>query len=503
MLGDTKIVEGSGGLQFSSPTQIQVRVTALNSEKMLTPLTASSLFKPGAFAKINPTKRAMFSFLAFAEKLMAGSPRYFSLFGRDSIITTYSMFEDLSPAAIESVLMMNFTAMNKETGETSHETHEGEFVSLELKKKGEPYIGVDAKIHDYKMIDANFAFAQLAVRYMRENPARASDFLERTDERGIKVRDLLEKNFDLIRSQTAPFVEKPNWQNLLRFKAGETTGDWRDSDEGNGRGKRTFNVNAIFVPGALKAMTEIYSDSQSPLYNQARAAETHHAFQVWNTEAQKLFRIRVQPNKLVDAARKMYVAKGKDPATLPPAPKAAIEFFALSIKDNGQKVPIMHSDDSLMMLFGEPSADYLATVSQRMSLPYPYGLRTPVGIVIANAVMDTTAAQKRFSEDKYHGAVIWTMQEDIMQLGIKRQISRTDLSPRLKSTLQNIEVDIERLKVARNFPGAAEILMVVEKNGNYSVVPFQGDAIGNSNQLWSHLLITKEAEMHALLSARH
>ena len=69
---------------------------------------------------------------------------------------------------------------------------------------------------------------------------------------------------------------------------------------------------------------------------------------------------------------------------------------------------------------------------QRIRQPFPYGLNMGVGIVIANPVFATPEVQKRFGPKKYHGRVIWTMQEDLLQLGLDRQLERNDLDSSLR-----------------------------------------------------------------------
>ena len=491
-LGDTRIEPSGNTYRFVSPTQVEMRVTGMTGEVPLTAVNAANLFKPESFAKIEAKKRQMLAFLVYKEKILAGSPRYDSEFGRDSIFSVDALFEDLKPEAIENLLMANLNGMNPQTGEISHERNEGDFACHERMLHNLPYKGVICIVEDYKMVDDNFAFAQLVKKYLTRFPQREDAFLHRQDARGLTVRDLLQRNFDLIENQTAPFVISSTYKNLISFKPGQDTGDWRDSKEGNAKGHRTFNVNAVLAPAALKALADLYANEKSAFYNAGRAQKLAAAFQVWNHDAIKLFAMHITGKNLFAYAQRFMKSLGKNPSALPAPPGNGLDFFALAIDDSGQKIPIIHSDDSLMMMWGEPSPEYLATISQRINLPFPYGLHTPVGLVISNPVLAPPKLQESFGPRKYHGSVIWTVQEDLMQLGLERQLLRKDLSAALKTVLAKAETEIRSLRTRRNFKGAAEILMIDTQQGREVAVPFSGNAKGNSNQLWSHLLDTRQ-----------
>ena len=53
--------------------------------------------------------------------------------------------------------------------------------------------------------------------------------------------------------RAAPFAADPRAGNLVSIKAGRMTGNWRDSEQGLGRGRYPYDVNAALVPAALVA----------------------------------------------------------------------------------------------------------------------------------------------------------------------------------------------------------------------------------------------------------
>jgi len=280
---------------------------------------------------------------------------------------------------------------------------------------------------------------------------------------------------------------------LISLHPDEETGQWRDSENGLGKGRIPFDVNTIFVPAALKALAEIAAapnvadHSNDPV----RAARLQNAFEIWNSEALPLFEVRKTPAEAHGAAVAYYQSLGRDTNLLPPAPTQDIVFSALSLDKDGRPVEVMHSDDSLMMVFGFPTAEYLKNVTQRVSLPFPYGLKTELGLVIANPIFAPGNIQAIFGDHNYHGTVVWTMQEDMMVIGMARQIFRPDLPKDVKNLLRGNVTEIEnlihnRVQMRPDMAGV-EVFSIKYENGQAVPTAFNGDAKGNSNQLWGHL----------------
>jgi hypothetical protein len=180
---------------------------------------------------------------------------------------------------------------------------------------------------------------------------------------------------------------------------------------------------------------------------------------------------------------------GIDPSRLAAEPKEDIVFPAIALGKDGQPIPVMHSDDSMMMTFGFPSLNYLRNVSQRIDNIFPYGLRTPVGILVANPVFSSRAMQAKFDETKYHGRVSWTMQEDLLVYGIDRQLERKDLPADLRASLTHSKNEVEKVIQSKSTMGGTEVFSIFYRNDQWVALPFGGDAKSNSNQLWSHLRI--------------
>ena len=89
----------------------------------------------------------------------------------------------------------------------------------------------------------------------------------------------MEENFRLVEKETAAFVVDQAYANLIRLRAGETVGNWRDSENGLGGGVYPFDVNVAFAPASTlrnrvskRASMERRASSGLSLRNQATFA---------------------------------------------------------------------------------------------------------------------------------------------------------------------------------------------------------------------------------------
>ena len=67
----------------------------------------------------------------------------------------------------------------------------------------------------------------------------------------------LARNLCWVVERAAPFAEDPRALNLVGIKAGRMTGNWRDSEQGLGKGRYAYDVNAALVPAALDAAARL------------------------------------------------------------------------------------------------------------------------------------------------------------------------------------------------------------------------------------------------------
>jgi len=168
---------------------------------------------------------------------------------------------------------------------------------------------------------------------------------------------------------------------------------------------------------------------------------------------------------------------------------APISFYALSLDEQGRAIPILNSDPGFRLLLGDPPADEIARSLAALLRPFPAGLVTDAGAVVANPAFASAALQHEFSRFAYHGAVIWSWQQAVLAAGLERQLRRADLPAELRTQLVAARTRlwgvIERAREMRT----SELWSWSFAGGQYHAEPFgrPGADVDESNaaQLWS------------------
>ena len=193
---------------------LQLRLLALTGDEALVPLLANDLLTSEA-ADL-PGARASLEFLAFEDKWLAGSWRFHTYFGRDTLMSVRLLMPVLQPAAIEAALASVLRRLSV-AGEVAHEEDIGEFAVLHRIAQGEPPSA--APIYDYKMVDDDFMLLPVATAYLLDTAAgaaRAKAFLACED-----FGRRLARNLCFVLDQAAPFGPAPIAANLIALKPGE------------------------------------------------------------------------------------------------------------------------------------------------------------------------------------------------------------------------------------------------------------------------------------------
>jgi hypothetical protein len=121
--------------------------------------------------------------------------------------------------------------------------------------------------------------------------------------------------------------------------------------------------------------------------------------------------------------------------------------------------------------------------------PFPAGLLTPVGVVVANPVYATPAIHTQLSSSAYHGTVVWSWQQAVLAAGLQRQLRRAELPPSVKQLLRSAQRQlwgaIRSAQTMRN----SELWSWNFSAGHFHVAPFGANAAdadeSNAAQLWS------------------
>jgi hypothetical protein len=507
---DRERLDGAAGYQLSvqithgalradhfragSDGKIELKITALSGELPLTPLSGKHLLNDRAEADV--TARNVLTFLSYKEKFLAGSWRFNTYFGRDTLMSVRLLMPVLAPEAVEAGLGAVLTRLSPQ-GEVAHEEDIGEFAVLDhLRATGDKS---DAPTFNYNMIDGTFMLAPVAAAWLLDDARgqmQAAAFLKRMDGRRENAQALgvdLVANFKFVLQATARFADDPRAPNLIALRPGFDAGQWRDSNDGLGGGRFPYDVNAVFVPAALEAAARFFS---SGLLNSYLAPADRDLFAradamaaVWRMKAGPLFDVRVPSatarRDIADYAAALKIA---DDAALRSVDDSTVSFPALALTADDKPIAVIHSDVGFELLFARPSAA-VAQGATALMRPFPAGLLTPVGVVVANPVYSTPAIQARLTRSAYHGTVVWSWQQAVLAAGLQRQLQRQDLPPSLREHLHAAEMQLWGAINAAHAMRNSELWTWTFTRGQFEIAPFGANATdadeSNAAQLWS------------------
>ena len=479
--------------------RITLSITAVTGETPLTPLSGKDLLTPAANA--DPKARAALEYLSYREKFLAGSWRFDTYFGRDTLMSVRLLMPVLQPVAVESGLRSVFERLSPK-GKVAHEEDIGEFAILDHRK--EDGTSSAAPTFNYKMIDSHFMLAPVARAWLLDDVrgrGRANAFLA---EKGAGAA--LVRNLRFVIGQAQAFAHDPVPGNLIGLEPGMQAGEWRDSNDGLGGGHYPYDVNAVFVPAALEAADALYRAGMLTPY---LSAEDRVAFErlpamiaTWRGKAPGLFAMEIPADKAAESVRAYATQVG-----VPAAPALAalkgqpVRFHAISLNRDGKPVPIENSDLGFDLLFGHPTPADLDQATQLVSRPFPAGLRTGAGMLVANPVFASQALQARFGPNAYHGIVIWSWQQALVAAGLERQLARKDLPADLHTKLAHAQACLWDGIDATRTVQRSELWSWAYKDGGYRVVAFGAGARdvdeSNAAQLWSTVFLALKRPMGA------
>lgn len=485
----TTIMAGADG-------RIRLRITAATGEKPLTGLTAGELLT--ARAANDPAARDALRFLSYREKFLAGSWRFQTYFGRDTLMSVRMLMPVLQPAAVEAGLGSVLARLDAR-GDVAHEEGIGEFAVVDRRAHGG---SGDAVVLDYAMVDDDYMLAPVAATYLLDHADRgaARRFLAQAmTSEGVPgtvepAGKALVRNLRFVIATAEPFAQAPAVERLVAIQKGRLTGQWRDSEEGLGRGRYAYDVNAVFVPAALDAAARMLRAGLLDAYltpqDRAVLGKAGEMAAVWHRHAPALFRVDI-PAKQASARVRDYARALGIPAqpALASLGNAPLTFHALSLDDGGKAVPIVNSDEGFALMFSDPSPADLETYVTAAMRPFPAGLMTDIGMLVANAAQADGTAQGRFTPAAYHGAVVWSWQQALFAAGLERQLARRDLPAATRAILTRAQATLWRAIQATRATQSSELWSWAYQGGRYKVVAFgagkQDVDESNAAQLWS------------------
>lgn len=483
--------------------EIGLEILAVSGDSPLTPLGGEELLTDRAAS--DQAARDTLSFLSYREKFLAGSWRFNTYFGRDTLMSLRLLMPVLQPAAIEAGLG-SVLARLAATGEVAHEEGPSEFALVERQRQGGAVS--DAATLDYGMIDDDFMLAPVMANYLLDSSdgrLRAAHYLdqlvESESDRNSRatVGATLVRNLRFVVEQARPFAANPRPMTLVSIRPGRMSGDWRDSDEGLGRGRFAYDVNAVFVPAALTAADRLLRAGMLDRYltpdDRAALTEAGAMASVWRVRAPPLFNVSLPATEARAAITRYAESLGvRANAALASVRNQPLTFHALSLDERGAPIPILHSDESFALLFGAPSPAHLDMAVAATMRPFPAGLLTDAGLLVANPVFAGRDVQARFTKNHYHGAVIWSWQQAMLAAGYEHQLTRTDLPAATRRRLVAAQAALWRVIMESRTLQSSELWSWDYRDGRFFPVPFGvgGADVDESNaaQLWSTVYLS-------------
>jgi len=560
---------GGRKLTFSCNAALTVKLEAYTPYQPLTPIEEGKLFnkkaqayfdglrtrstdlKPEVYALLDRA-RASLEFLASKEKLLAGSFRYLTYFGRDTLLTARMLMPVAGPAVLDAAYASVLARMSAD-GQVAHEEDIGNQAALrhmakfaELVDRGQhqeatqEVLNYSVPVLDYKMIDDNFLLAPL----VRDIIALDDEMLSKEQKKTLlagpegKRLERLAANLNYVLKLAS---EKGRKDSGIALAEGEAVGNWRDSPTGLGGGRYPADVNAFLLQSALVAIGEMLADplfaefgmeelvasGRFPFLGSARARAdwVDGLLRDWE-EAGKKYRVAMPLPHVRSAVTKYLNYLGPAARTYFDALEVSencrladfvagrcyphdyaqgLRFIALALDGKGKPIPVMHTD-MIFALFDLPlPPNELEDHLRALTLPFPLGLMTSVGPVVANgAYTANEEGWKLFGPDAYHGAVVWGWVLGMLELGVMKQ--RTHLDPKTGSCaeacdeLERISAQLEEARKRIPAVATSELWSWKIEGGKLEPVDFGAGlahaTVGNAVQLWSTVWLSVYHELN-------
>lgn len=512
----TAAVEG-GALVIHSRAgaPIHLTVTIRTTARPLTPLTREQIFNdafrafyaavradsarnPQRFRRVERQVRGT-ELLSYREKLMAGLPNFATYFGRDMMMAAL-MMEPIWTAAMQEHVIAAVLAKLAPNGEVSHEEALGGQAIREnaarynellhafertpadslLEQARRVLAELRAVRENYHMVDDDYQLPVLVARYLARADVEAErkrEFLSRrlgaVD--GARYVELVVRNLAYVAERAAPYAAQPAAANLVAFPrfpdgSGWFPGSWRDSRAGYGGGRFALDVNAAWVPAAIRATETILAELRrlgwtdtalmalvpeagaDDLRRYIRAPDALNAARRAWSGARRHFTVEISAGDvrarlarwldgLPEAERRYWqvVADSVGP------PREALQVLALSLDSAGNPIAVMNTDVATLWFLedvtdgvlrgarpGAAALDELVPVVR----PYPWGLFVPgLGPLVANDVFAPAHVQRAFRADQYHSPrVVWGREVNLILLALAREIEASyDAAGKLRS----------------------------------------------------------------------
>ncbi|KAH8719188.1 hypothetical protein GQ44DRAFT_623916 [Phaeosphaeriaceae sp. PMI808] len=426
---------GSGSYRFEISYNYP-QLEQLSPQEVLTP-AASGLISQ------NPDQTTSLAFLSYNNKLLAGTWRFLTYFGRDSMISMLLMQSILSQEAIEAVIAAVIERVNRQDGTVCHEEVLGDYATYLNRKEG---ITSSKPRCDYKMIDTDFMLPIAMQRYFvdtQPGQQRSKDFFAKSatflqENGGLSYAQLAQATAEKIMRIAAPFASSQTKENLIHLRNNEQVGEWRDSNNGLGGGRAPYDVNTALVPAGLRAIAALSRAGFFPDHSDWKDVADRYA-QIWEDETLRFFEVNVPQAEAKSRVQKYVSSASLSVPAQAEAITGDVKYYGLAVGgsiNSGNVVPVVNTDDCFRHFFLNATnqtqlSSFLDQSADHILKPFPAGLWTDVGLVVANpAYANDAGFANGFSQRDYHGTVVWSWQLAMMGAGLSKQLGRCGLADR-------------------------------------------------------------------------
>ena len=474
------VAEGGGTLK--------IRVAATSGDPLEATVSADRLITAGPGN--NEALGKALAFLTYEQKMLAGSWRFLTYFGRDTLLSIRLLMPILTADTAEIGLGSVLERINHR-GEVAHEEEIGELAVY--RNMAEHERATAEPIYDYDMVDDNLLLAPVFSTYIETfGPERAEGFLSRHTSAAETLKSQLVRNLRLVAKQAEAFANEPDRSNLVSIKDGLNDGNWRDSEEGLVGGRYPYDVNAVLMPAALHAAAEIVGNGSLDDYAESlpEQEELLRMAAVWEANAARYFKVSVAAEQV----RERLVAYARENGyPLVDIPEKDVSFYAVALDKRFEPIPVMHSDTAMDLLFLQSPERHIKEIVSNLTRPFPAGLATPIGVLAANPAYADAEAQVLVTRNHYHGTVVWSWQQAMMIAGLDNQLRRDDLSESLREELRTARQKIWQGILASKKIINSELWSFAVRGDEFVIAPF-GQSEGhltesNTVQLWSTVFL--------------
>ncbi len=443
----------------------RMRLIYWSTQEPLTPFRAEELLTSTALKTLKnlPTRKASqmgellngLQFLAYREKFLAGSWRFLTYFGRDTLISLRLLMPALSPQALEAGLGAVLSRLDKR-GEVAHEEslacQAAKERLIEWAKSDEG--GMPHELHkavmDRKMVDDVYLVLPLLMDYYFAG--------------GRKLFQANQANFLPLLRNINHLLAEANVGKLIKIEDDGYTGDWRDSNEGLGWGRYPFSVNGVHVPAALEAFHTLlnekawkrnkllYTARKEGLKDLELALVLPKRFlairDFWN-ERWRRFLVELPRNVRLQRLRVHQKSVGLKAQRGRRGVPYRDGFLAVSLDADMRAVPIIQGDTSLALMDLPLSEKGFSAAISPFENSFPDGLFTEAGVLVATAALaNSDHLREIFDRNHYHGEVVWGWPQIALHIALLRRLGRWVTPPPQNSRIGQSRVERLERRVA-------------------------------------------------------